>query len=183
MSTLLGPCEPPYSPGVTNDLLGLMPNGAPPIALFRVLAHNPRVLSRFRGGRLLDPGLLSMRERELLILRVCRLCDCEYEWGIHVSVFAQMAGLSEEDLRATVETPSAGPLSRRERLMLAAARELVVSQRLTAPTAADLRLELEPAEIVEVIALVGRYMWVAMVANTAALPLEPGARRWSASIH
>lgn len=57
MSTLLGPCEPPYSPGVTNDLLGLMPNGAPPIALFRVLAHNPRVLSRFRGGRLLDPGL------------------------------------------------------------------------------------------------------------------------------
>ena len=56
MSPFLKPCEPPYSPAVSDDLAGLMPNGEPPIALFRVLAHNPRVLSRFRAGRLLDRG-------------------------------------------------------------------------------------------------------------------------------
>jgi hypothetical protein len=71
MTSVIAPCDPPYGPGVTDDLAALMPSGAPPIALFRVLAHNPRILSRFRAGRLLDAGVLSARERELLILRAC----------------------------------------------------------------------------------------------------------------
>jgi alkylhydroperoxidase family enzyme len=179
MRPSLDPCEPPYAVGVTGDLAALMPAGAPPIALFRILAHNPRVLSRFRGGRLLDPGALSMRERELLILRVSRLCDCEYEWSVHVTVFAEVAGLDVADLRATLQMTPAAPLSPRERLMLAAAAELVDTQRLTATTATALRSELEPAEIVELIAFVGRYMLVAMLANTASLPLEQGVRPWA----
>lgn len=155
-----------------------MPSGAPPIALFRVLAHNPRVLSRFRAGSLLDPGELPIRERELLILRVCRLCDCEYEWSVHATVFAEMAGLSEADLCATLQMVLPESLSRRERAMFAAVDELIGSQRVTAAAAADLRLELAPAEIVELIALVGRYAYVAMLANSAELPLEPGVQRW-----
>lgn len=180
MSPFLDPCEPPYSAGVADDLAALMPRDAPPIALFRVLAHNPRILSRFRGGRLLDPGSLPMRERELLILRVCRLCDCEYEWSVHVSVFAQVAGLDRADVKATLVRTATTPLSRRERSMLAAAGELVDIQRLTPATAAALRVELEPAEIVELIALVGRYVWVSMIANAAELPLEQGVPTWSA---
>jgi len=152
--------------------------GVPPIALFRVLAHNPRVLSRFRGGRLLDPGILPMRERELLILWVSRLCGCEYEWSIHAVVFAGDAGLKEADLRATLRASASEP-SPRTCLMLTAAGELVIDQRLAAATAVDLRLELKPAEIVELIALVGCYIWVAMIANAAELPPEPSARRWS----
>ena len=150
-----------------------------PIALLRVLAHNPRMLSRFRGGRLLDPGILPMRERELLILWVSRLCGCEYEWSIHAVVFAGDAGLKEADLRATLRASASEPLSPRECLMLTAAGELVIGQRLAAVTAVDLRLELEPVEIVELIAFVGRYIWVAMIANAAELPPEPSARRWS----
>ena len=49
MTPVVAPCEPPYSAaGVTDDLAALMPPDTPPIALFRVLAHNPRILSRFR---------------------------------------------------------------------------------------------------------------------------------------
>ena len=47
MTPVIAPCAPPYSAGVTDDLAALMPPGAPPIALFRVLAHNPRILSAF----------------------------------------------------------------------------------------------------------------------------------------
>jgi Carboxymuconolactone decarboxylase family len=125
MTPVIAPCEPPYSAGVTDDLAALMPPGAPPIALFRVLAHNPRILSRFRAGRLLDAGALSARERELLILRVCHRCDCDYEWSVHVAGFADAAGLAEADLHATLRSTAEAPLSRRERLMLAAADELV----------------------------------------------------------
>jgi len=45
---------------------------------------------------------------------------------------------------------------------------------LRAATAVTLRQQLSPAETVELIALVGRYIWVSMIANTAALPLEEG---------
>jgi alkylhydroperoxidase family enzyme len=74
------------------------------------------------------------------------------------------------------------PLSRRERLMLAAADELVAARKLTPATTAALRHDLVPAEIVELIALVGRYVWVSMIANTAALPRESGVRPWAVSI-
>lgn len=174
MTSVIDPLEPPYSPRVAEDLTGLMPPGLPPIALFRVLAHNPRVLSRFRASRLLDAGTLPKRERELLILRVCHRCGCDYEWSIHAAVFAKAANLTEADALATRQSTAAGALSWRERLMLAAADELVDAQRLRAATAVTLRQQLSPAETVELIALVGRYIWVSMIANTAALPLEEG---------
>src|SRR6202161_5002406 len=100
MTPVIAPCEPPYSAGVTDDLAALMPPSAPPIALFRVLAHNPRILSRFRAGRLLDAGTLSARASELLILRVSHRCDCAYEWSVHVAGFADAAGLADVDLHA-----------------------------------------------------------------------------------
>jgi alkylhydroperoxidase family enzyme len=182
MSPFLKPCEPPYSPAVREDLAGLMPPGASPIALFRVLAHNPRILSRFRASRLLDCGLLPARERELLILRVSRQCDCEYEWSVHAAVFAAISGVSEGDLRATLQETAGEPLSQRERAMLAAADELVSTRRLTRPTAAALHSTLDAAEVVELIALVGRYVWVAMIANSAELPLESGVVTWTETI-
>ena len=183
MTPVIAPCEPPYGAGVTDDLATLMPPGAPPIALFRVLAHNPRILSRFRAGRLLDAGALSARERELLILRVCHRCDCDYEWSVHVAGFADAAGLAEADLHATLQPTAEAPLSSHERLMLAAADELVDARKLTPATSAALRHSLVPAEIVELIALVGRYVWVSMIANTAALPRESGVRPWTGSIN
>jgi 4-carboxymuconolactone decarboxylase len=183
MTPVIAPREPPYGASVTDDLAALMPPGTPPIALFRVLAHNPRILSRFRAGRLLDAGALSARERELLILRVCHRCDCDYEWSVHVAGFSDAAGLAEADLHATLQPTAVAPLSSRERLMLAAADELVDARKLTPATTAALRHDLVPAEIVELIALVGRYVWVSMIANTAALPRESGVRPWAGSIN
>jgi len=58
---LLQPKEPPYEPQVADDLAALMPAGQRPLSLFRVLAHNSRLLARFRAGRLLDEGELSER--------------------------------------------------------------------------------------------------------------------------
>src|ERR1700734_1593551 len=183
MTSVIAPCDPPYGPGVTDDLAALMPSGASPIALFRVLAHNPRILSRFRAGRLLDAGALSARERELLILRVCHRCDCDYEWSVHVAGFSAAAGLAEADLYAILQPTAEAPLSSRERLMLAAADELVNARKLTPATTAALRRNLVPAEIVELMALGGRYIWVSMIANTAVLPRESGVRPWTGSIN
>ena len=44
---------------------------------------------------------LTPREREILILRVGRLCGAEYEWTQHVP-FAERAGLSAAEIRGIV---------------------------------------------------------------------------------
>ena len=84
----------------------MMPPGVPPIALFRTVAHNPRVLGRWRGGALLDKGSIALRQREIAILRTTARLGAEYEWGVHIAFFADKAELTEAERRATVH---AGP--------------------------------------------------------------------------
>src|SRR5437868_12494449 len=100
--TRLPPREPPFDLSTAEDLEKLMPPGVPPLDLFLTLAHNPRVLRRVRKGGLLDPGSITVREREIVILRTCALCGSEYEWGVHVQFFAAVAGLSPAQIAATV---------------------------------------------------------------------------------
>src|ERR1700692_58022 len=95
------PLEPPYAPE-TKEVFDRIMRGAPPLLLFRVLASQKRAWDKFRAGSLLDPGPLSLREREIVIDRTCARTGCEYEWGVHVARFAQAAHLTGEQVRATV---------------------------------------------------------------------------------
>ena len=115
----LAPAPRPYAPEIEAALAKLMPPGVEPLRLFRTLAHNERVLSRFLAGGLLDKGSVSLRERELAILRTCARAGSEYEWGVHVAFFAARAGLSDAEVRATC-TPDlpTGVFERRDRAIL-----------------------------------------------------------------
>src|SRR3954468_5116499 len=97
----IAPLEPPYAPEIQDQFDRIM-RGAPPLTLFRVMAGNKRAWDKFRGGSLLDRGPLSLREREIVIDRTCARTGCEYEWGVHVTAFAQAAQLTEKQVRATV---------------------------------------------------------------------------------
>ena len=55
----IAPLDPPYAPPVADTLAAMMPPGLEPIALFRTLAHNPRVLEKFRAGNLLDAAAIA----------------------------------------------------------------------------------------------------------------------------
>jgi alkylhydroperoxidase family enzyme len=166
------PLSPPYTPEVAEDLTKLMPPGMAPLALFRAVAHNPRVLRRLRKGGLLDPGSISIRDRELVILRTTALCGAEYEWGVHVTFFARAAGLSDAEVAATVRGGHAwGP---REALLIAICDAL--HGRAALPD--GLGAELSPAELIEVIALAGQYHMVSYLVNVAELAPEPGAARF-----
>src|SRR3954451_5969483 len=93
--------QPPYAPEIEAQFDRIM-RGAPPLTLFRVMAGNARAWDKFRAGSLLDGGPLSLREREIVIDRTCALTGCEYEWGVHVAIFAKAAKLTDEQVRATV---------------------------------------------------------------------------------
>src|SRR5689334_14616163 len=101
MDARIDPASPPYSEPVRDALARIMPEGVPPLTLFRVLAVNERVFGRAMAGGLLDRGSISLREREIVILRTCARLGSEYEWGVHVTFFSAKARLTPEEVAAT----------------------------------------------------------------------------------
>src|SRR4051812_43444583 len=102
MPARIAPAQPPYPTTIQATLDQLKTPGEQPLSLFRTLARDERLFARFTGGGLLDPGHLSLAEREVVIHRICALNGAGYEWGVHAALFADTAGLDAERLAATL---------------------------------------------------------------------------------
>jgi alkylhydroperoxidase family enzyme len=179
MAPRIEPAASPFPPEVDEHLKKLMPPGMAPLLLFRVVAHNPRVLGRMRRGGLLDPGAITVRQREIVILRTTARCRSEYEWGVHVTFFAAAAGLSEAQIAATV-TGAADDLawSAEESMLVALADALHDHATVDAALWSRLAATFDEAQLVELLFLAGLYHAVSFVTNATELPAEPGAARF-----
>jgi alkylhydroperoxidase family enzyme len=176
----LAPLEPPYPPDIRAQFDRIM-RGAPPLILFRVMAGHARAWDKFRADSLLDPGPLSLREREIVIDRTCALNKCEYEWGVHVAIFAAAAQLTDEQIRATVlERADAPCWSEAERAMIAAIDALHQRATLSEAEFKALSAHFDEDKILEILLLCGFYRTVSYLANALALPLEANAARFPA---
>ena len=174
----IAPLEPPYAPQIQAQFDAIM-RGAPPLTLFRVIAGQPRAWEIFRAGSLLDPGPLSLREREIVINRTGALTGCEYEWGVHVAIFANAAGFDDEQIRATVlQGADATCWSAAEQALIAAVDALHQRATLSEAEFAALSMHYDDAQILEIMLLCGFYRTVSYIANGLALPLEPNAARF-----
>jgi alkylhydroperoxidase family enzyme len=176
----IAPLEPPYEAEIQGHFDRIM-RGAPPLMLFRVMASNARAWEKFRSSGLLDRGPLTLREREIVIDRTCALNGCEYEWGVHVTIFAQAAGLGEAEIRATVYEGADAPCwSPAERALISAVDALHARATLSDEEFSALSAHYDDAKIFEIILLCGFYRTVSYLANGFKLPLEEKARRFPA---
>lgn len=175
----IAPLTAPYKDDVQKSFDAIMPPGADPLVLFRTLATSDRHWRKFRAGSLLDRGPLSLRAREIVIDRTCALAGCEYEWGVHITIFAKAAGLTRDQVAATVSGARDG-WSPAEQALLDAAQALHDRATLDESEWTALRAHYEEDEVLEVLLLCGFYRTVAYVANSLALPLEPTAARFPA---
>jgi alkylhydroperoxidase family enzyme len=177
----IDPLEPPYTEQVAGDLAGMMPPDVEPLLLFRTLAHNPRILSKIRASNLLDRGSVDRRDREVVILRSCARCDSEYEWGIHVAVFARRFGLSEEEIAGTRLAGWNDPLwSDRDRDLIRLVDELHDDATVSNALWERLAATRDPDQLVELIVLTGFYHTISFVTNGLQVALEPSAERFPA---
>jgi alkylhydroperoxidase family enzyme len=177
----IAPVDPPYPPDVQAEFDKLM-RGAPPLILFRTMARNPRVLRRMMDGALLDRGSISLRSRELMILRTCARCGAEYEWGVHVAVFGTKAQWTPAQLHATVHgEPSADCWSIEDHLVIRLADELHDTSRVGDPLWAELSARFAADQLVELIMLAGLYHAVSYVINALAIQHEAFAPRFPAA--
>lgn len=175
----IAPVEPPYEPALAEAFSRVMPPGREPLVLFRAMARNPRVQQRMFGGSLLDRGSLSLRERELVILRTTARCRSEYEWGVHVSFFAARAGLAAAELAATQKNTDAHAWAPAEAALLRLVDAL--HERADADDALwqEARSHFTEEQLLEVIALTGYYHTISFFTNALRLPLEPDAARFA----
>lgn len=169
------PAQPPYPAPVQRRLDAIMPQGMEPLMLFRVMARNERVFERMMSGGLLDRGTLSIRQREIMILRTCARCGCGYEWGVHAAVYAPKGKLTPAEVQATAPEATGDLWPPEEALILELADAL--HETATCPDGLWTRLKafFSDEQLVELLALAGYYHQIAYIANAARLPREPFA--------
>jgi len=73
MTTRISPAQPPFPAEIQERFDRLMPKGMAPLVLFTTLARDKRLFQKFMAGGLLDPGHLTLRQREIVIDRVIAL--------------------------------------------------------------------------------------------------------------
>lgn len=154
--------------------------GRPPLALFTTLARDRRLFFKLFDAGLLDRGHLSLREREIVIDRVTASCGAEYEWGVHVAVFAQKAGLEAEHVRSlTFGGPADACWTEQEALLLRLCDELHASATVGDDLWHSLAAAFSAEALLELLMLAGHYRTISYLALALRLPLEPGSARFA----
>ncbi len=151
------------------------PNGTGQRAanVFVTFVRNPPG-DRLRGGvtgHILNATTLSVRQRELLLMRIGVLCRSEYEWAAH-SRLGRRAGMTDADVDRIVAGPDSGGGDALETAMLRATDELYRDDVISAETWAALSKGLDSKRLLDLLIAVGGYRAVSMAINSAGVQLD-----------
>lgn len=141
-------------------------------------ARHPALARAFHtfNGHVLFATTLSVRQRELLVLRVAELRRCAYEWAQH-AVLAADAGLTDDEIEGIRAGPDAPGWSVLDRALLSAADELVRDARIADTTWATLADALDDQQLMDVVFTVGAYDLLAMALGSFDVELDGDLRK------
>jgi alkylhydroperoxidase family enzyme len=177
-SARMAPASPPLEPDMQEAIDAIM-RGAPPLVLFTTMARDQRLFFKFFNSGLLDRGHLTIRQREIVIDRVTASCGAEYEWGVHVSVYAAKAGLTEAQITSLAAGgPDDDCWAAEDRVLIRLCDGLQQSCTVDDDVWGELTAHHTDEAILELLMLAGTYRTVSYLVNGLRLPLEPGARRF-----
>src|SRR5262249_38288981 len=145
----------------------------PVMHLFMVLGqHWPLFLAWLPvSSVLLYRGRLSKQDTELVILRVGHLRDCKYELQHHRRL-ARSRGVDDELQAEIAEGPDAEGLTDRQRALLTATDEFVVTRSMSEETWTALSSHLDRKQLIEFCMLAGQYDTLAATMTTLKIPLD-----------
>jgi 4-carboxymuconolactone decarboxylase len=128
--------------------------------------HSELAIQLFRGT-------LTPRQRELAILRTAWLNTSPYEWGEHVAIGRNLAGLdSEETERVTIGSAASG-WNAEDRAILRAVEELHAQAFISDEAWHELARVLSEEQLLELPILVGQYQGLAYFLNSMRARLKP----------
>jgi AhpD family alkylhydroperoxidase len=146
---------------------------APRFHLMDTLGQHERLFLAWLplSGMLLLWGKLSRRDAELVILRVGHLRGCEYELQQHRRL-ARTKGLDAETQAAIFEGPDAVSLTDRQRALITATDEFVVTRSMSPETWGTLATHLDRKQLIEFCMLAAQYDGLAATIATLEIPLD-----------
>lgn len=123
--------------------------------------------------QLLGNSTLTLRDRELVVLRVLWLRRAPYAWGEHVKQGKQ-AGMSSEEIERIRVGSMAPGWQEHDRALLGAVEELCSDAMITDKTWEILAKRLDHKQLFELTVLIGQFTTVAYFQNALRLRLAPG---------
>lgn len=145
----------------------------PRFHLLDVLGHNRLLFVSYLpyAGYLLLFGKLSRQDAEVVILRVGHLRNCEYELQQHRRL-ARTRGLDAEAQARIFEGPDADGLTDRQRVLITATDEFVMTRSMSSETWAALSSHYDRRRIIEFCMLASNYDGLAATIATLQVPLD-----------
>ncbi len=180
MTARIEPAPEPYPANVQAAFDRFPRSWMPPFRLFTTLARHPELFERFiRGAPSYLPGTqVSVRQREVLLLRVTARCRCEYEWGMRVHYFADEAGLTAEQVRASLHGDAGSACWQSDdAVLIRLADELHETCSIGDELWDALQAAFSAEAILELVVMAGYYRTVGYLAQGLRLPLEPRVGR------
>lgn len=152
---------------------GLKGDGFPRHVLGSIM-HNPRTLESFLDFWVSSKTLmdLSVREQELVILRMACLFRSDYVWKHHLPVGREF-GISEEEM-AAVHAGAHEAFPAREAALLALTDELVEARTIRSELWERHRPALADGQVVDLVSLVAQYVFFALMNNALQVQVESG---------
>jgi alkylhydroperoxidase family enzyme len=117
-----------------------------------------------------DESTLTLRDKEVLVLRTAFLCKADYIWNAHVTR-AKGAGMSDADIAAIVEGAKSRRLSGRDAVLVRAADELHANQFVSDATWKSLEGMYQKPQLLEAVFIVGQYTMLAMYQKSIGVPI------------
>ena len=163
-----------------RELLSRLIRG-PTANIYATIARHPELLDRMSSlGRALRGEGLSLRHREILILRTGWRCQSAYEFSQHRRV-AVSGGMSEDDIGRIMAGPEAEGWDPFEATLCRAVDELHDGGCIRDETWRVMAGEYDEQQLIQATMLIGYYHLVSFVLNSLGVALEPGDRGFDVS--
>lgn len=151
------------------------------LSIFQTLLNHPqlaRVLNDLLATMLWH-CTLDRRLRELAIMRIGWLTECNYEWTQHWRVASRL-GVSAEDLLGVRDWQGHNGFGPTERAVLAATDDVVRDGAVSAASWAACERELggDKSVLIELVTVIGAWRMVASILQSLEVPLEDGVAAW-----
>ena len=147
----------------------------PPLAIFGTIANAQGSFVNWLrfGGDCLDERWFDPVLRELAILRVSRMTPgAEYEWAQHVPILIAVGGNDAQVAALEADELDSQALGEDGRLVVSFTSQVVRDGTPDDGTFAAMSARFGPAEIIQLLLVIGNYMMVGRIMATAQLEVD-----------
>ena len=158
-----------------REAVGKAKMGGRTLNIFKTMANHPGLARRWMvfANHIMGKSSISLRDREIVILRMGWLCKSGYEWGQHVQIGLQ-CDMSAEEIQQVKIGADSPAWAENEKLLLKATDELHDDAFISDAIWEGLSRYYDTEQLMDIVFTAGQYNLVSMALNTFGVQLDEG---------